>query len=442
MDKQKWIDRALELGIDGFEITQSHQRSREVEWFEGTMDSFSTSKIISTSMRALIDGKIVSTALEKVDDAKMDETLNGLKEAALLISESEKDELVPPMETEMVQSKWKWIEPAVPQILDTLQSLEEKLLAADSRVTMVNSLGFTSGFGQSQMNNSLGVDIHESSGIQALFAQITMQDDGDLRDGYVYEIVENLDDLDQDALVQKLIDKVAFQLHAKSLKSQVCPVIINYEAMSTLLSAFAPMFSGSLIEKGISPLSQSLGKQVFSDKITIIDDPKNTEAISLSNYDDEGYPTRTKVVVDKGVFETILHNTRSAKKMGATSTGNGFKSGGGGTDVSPMNLYIVPGQDSFDTLLKTMDNGVVITELAGMHAGIDFVSTNFSLQAKGYGVENGQKGRPLTLITIAGNFLEMMNNIVAVGDDLKWEMRSIASPSILFASAAIGGTEN
>ncbi|MDE5758789.1 MAG: TldD/PmbA family protein, partial [Allobaculum sp.] len=257
MDKQKWIDRALELGMDGFEITQSHQRSREVEWFEGTMDSFSTSKIISTSMRALIDGKIVSTALEKVEDNKMDETLNGLKEAALLISESEKDELVPPMETDMVQSKWKWIEPAVPQILDTLQSLEKKLLAADSRVTMVNSLGFTSGFGQSQMNNSLGVDIQESSGIQALFAQITMQDDGDLRDGYVYEIVENLDDLDQDALVQKLIDKVAFQLHAKSLKAQVCPVIINYEAMSTLLSAFAPMFSGSLIEKGISPLSHS-----------------------------------------------------------------------------------------------------------------------------------------------------------------------------------------
>lgn len=441
MDKQKWINRALELGIDGFEITQSLNKSREVSWFEKKMDSFVTSKMISTSMRALIDGKVVSIALEKVDDNTIDETLNALKSAAALISESEKDELVPPMPTKIVHSKWKWVEPEASQILETLSSLEEKLLKADPRVTMVNSLGFSSGFGNSQLTNSLGVDIQEEAGIQAIFAEISMEEEGDLRDGYVYEIVENLDDFNQDALVQKLIDKVADQLQAKSIKSMVCPVILNNEAMSTLFSAFAGMFSGSLIEKGISPLSNSLNQQVFSKKITIIDDPKNTDTIALQNYDDEGYPTYSKVVVNQGVFETILHNTKSAKKMGMTSTGNGFKKGGGATGVSPMNLYIVPGQDSFDTLLKTMNNGVVITELAGMHAGIDFVSTNFSLQAKGYLVENGQKVRPLTLITIAGNFLEMMNNIVAVGNDLKWEMRSIASPSILFAQAAIGGTE-
>lgn len=441
MDKQKWINRALELGMEGFEITQSLNKSREVSWFEGKMDSFITSKMISTSMRALVDGKVVSVSLEKVDDDKIDETLQALKSAAALVSESEKDELVPPMPTEIVHSKRKWVEPEATQILEVLSSLEQKLLKADSRVTMVNSLGFSSGFSNSQLTNSLGLDVEEKAEIQAIFAEISMEENGDLRDGYVYEAVENLDDLDQEALVQKLIDKVASQLQAKSIKAMTCPVILDNEAMSTLFSSFAGMFSGSLIEKGISPLSHSLNEQVFSNKITIIDDPKNTDAISLQNYDDEGYPTYSKVVVNQGVFETILHNTKSAKKMNMTSTGNGFKKGGGATGVSPRNLYIVPGQDSFDTLLKTMDNGVVITELAGMHAGIDFVSTNFSLQAKGYLVENGQKVRPLTLITIAGNFLEMMNNIVAVGNDLKWEMRTIASPSILFAQGAIGGTE-
>lgn len=127
--------------------------------------------------------------------------------------------------------------------------------------------------------------------------------------------------------------------------------------------------------------------------------------------------------------------------MDAESTGNGFRSGGGATTVSSMNLYIVSGPNSFDSLLEKMDNGVVISELAGMHAGIDFVSTNFSLQAKGYLVENGRKVRPLTLITVAGNFIDLMNHVEAVGDDLKWEMRSTAAPSILFEEAAVGGNE-
>lgn len=106
-----------------------------------------------------------------------------------------------------------------------------------------------------------------------------------------------------------------------------------------------------------------------------------------------------------------------------------------------MNLYIQPGDASFDDLLKKMDNGVVITDLQGMHAGVDFVSGNFSLQAKGYLVYEGKKVRPLTLITVAGNFLELLNDVQAVGDDLEWQLRSITSPSILFNKAAIGGNE-
>ena len=89
MNKQQWIDRARELGIEGLEITQVKSRSREMNWFEGQLDSFVTSRVLSTSLRALIGGKIVSTSLEKVEDEKMDEVLNQLITAAKEVSESE-----------------------------------------------------------------------------------------------------------------------------------------------------------------------------------------------------------------------------------------------------------------------------------------------------------------------------------------------------------------
>ena len=441
MNKQQWIDRARELGIEGLEIIQVKSRSREMNWFEGQLDSFVTSRVLSTSLRALIGGKIVSSSLEKVEDEKMDEVLNQLITAAKEVSESEKDIFVGPMETEEVKSTKHWIEPDSAQILEVLSSVEKKLKAADERVRMVNQVAFESSSTSSELTNSLGVNVQDQSGMQAIAALITMVDGEDLRDGYLVKLIENLDDFDQDAFVEELIEKVSSHLHARSMGSVLCPVIFNNETMSTLFSCFSGMFSGSLIAKGISPLTDKLHEKIFSDKITIIDDPRNQDALFLQNYDDEGHPTYTKTVVDHGVFETILHNTKSALKMNTESTGNGFKSGAGATDVSPMNLYIQPGDESMDQLIEQMGNGVIITDLGGMHAGVDFVSTNFSLQAQGYLVENGKKVRPLTLITVAGNFIELMNNVVAVGNNLKWETRNVCAPAILFKEVSIGGNE-
>lgn len=442
MNKQKWIDRASELGFDGLEITQSSNSSREVSCFAHEINSFVNSRIRSTSIRALSEGKIVAASLEKTDDATMEDILKSLKETAAMISDSEKDELVPVMETEEVHSNKSWKEPSASEIQNFVLSLERKLETCDPRVVPGTMVNFYTGKSESELVNSLGLNVSDNGQLQMVSAQLTMEQNGTKRDDALSELVFDIATFDQDAFVEKLKNQVAEQLGASSVSSRTCPVIFNHETMTTLFSCFAQMFSGTLIAKGISPLAGKLNEKIFSDKITVIDDPRNTEPVFLQNYDDEGHPTYAKDVVKDGVFETILHNTRSAIKMNAKSTGNGFKSGGGATDASPMNMYIVPGQDSFDQLLEKMGNGVVITDLAGMHAGVDFITTNFSLQAKGYLVENGKKVRALTLITVAGNFLDMMKNVEAVGSDLEWKAHTVAAPSILFKSAAIGGSDN
>lgn len=441
MNKAAWMNRASELGLEGFEITQSRNASRALEWFEGTLDSYTVSRILSTSFRALYDGKIVSTSSERVKDEDMDLVLEQLKSAALSVSQTEKDIFNPVMETETVKSLHTWKEPEVSQIKELLASLEEKLKKADPRVTKVDGVGWEDSRSQSELSNSLGVEVTDGGTLQAVYASITMEENGNLRDGFWMELVSDIDEFDQDAFVENLIEKVSSQLSARSMKSRVCPVIIKREAMSSLFSAFSGMFSGSLIAKGISPLTGKVKEKVFSDKITVIDDPRNQQALFLQNYDDEGHPTYEKTVVNHGIFETVLHNTKSALKMNTQSTGNGFKSGGGATSVSCMNLYIVPGDLDLHQLEEEMGDGVVIDTLEGLHAGIDFVSTNFSLQARGYKVKDGKKERPLTLITLAGNFLEMMNEVTAVGSDLEWKTRNVACPSILFKEAAIGGNE-
>lgn len=440
MNKKEWILKAGNAGMEGFEIRETTTTSRELSWFEGKVDSFVTSKQKYTSLRALIDGKIVSISLEKVDDDDMESVFGTLKEQAAFVSETEKDQLNPQMRCDETLSLHTWIRPTMDQVEDVLASLENKLAEAQY-VSQVNELQWEDASSSSQMQNSLGLKVQDQSEYQLIMAQITMTKDGEVRDGYEIEVVHDLAAFDQDAFVKKLTEKVAGQLGASSVKSRTCPVIFDNKAMTTLFGCFVPAFYGSLISKGISPLCGKLGEQIFSPLVTVIDNPRQQDAISLQNYDDEGHPTYEKIVVNKGVFSTILHNTKSALKMDAESTGNGFGKGGGATDVSAMNIYIVPGKNSPEALEEQIRNGVVITDLAGMHAGVDFISGNFSLQAKGFLVENGKRTRPLTLITIAGNYFELMKKVTALGNDLDWSYHSMACPSIAFEEAAITGKE-
>ena len=276
--------------------------------------------------------------------------------------------------------------------------------------------------------------------MQLLQAGAAAASGNEVKNDYRAEVIEDLSAFDTEAFAKKLAEDVVNKLDAVQLASGTYPVIFEKDAMTSLFAAFSDLFSGDLIGKGISPLRDSLNTKIFSDLITVIDDPRNTDAVMLANYDDEGTPTYRKALVEAGVFKTILHSSRSAARMNMTSTGSGYKgSYAAPVDVSMFNCYIVPGEKSLDELCADMKDGYVITDLAGLHAGIDFVTTNFSLQCSGYWVKDGKRDHSVSLVTVAANFLEMMKQVTAVGSDLDWKYHSIVTPSIAFQGCAISG---
>ena len=84
----------------------------------------------------------------------------------------------------------------------------------------------------------------------------------------------------------------------------------------------------------------------------------------------------------------------------------------------------------------------MITNLDGLHSGLNAISGDFSLSASGYEIENGKIKRPVEQITVAGNFFEMLKNIEEIGNDLKFGLPGasyIGCPSIKFKSLAVAG---
>lgn len=440
MNKQKWLDRALEKGFEAAEIYESASKSRDITWFAGSMDKMEISQTDSVGIRVLDDGSLANTGLEKLDDSIMDEVLDSLRQQAATITSEDRTQFVAPMDTDLVVKEKTWTVPETAEVKELLADLEQRILAYDERIFQVTTLGWSQSEGSRAISNTLGLETGDEDYVQYVVAGAAGRQDDRIQDWYLIKVVPSIDTFDREAFVKELCDEVLHRLDAASIPSRTCPVILHREAMTSLLGAFAGLFSGDLISKGISPLKGKLHEKIFSDKITIIDDPRNTDALTIANFDDEGYPTRRKLVVDHGVFETILHNQQSAARMQTESTGNGFKGGyASPVSVSPMNLYIEPGDQSLAQLEERMQDGLVITDLEGLHAGIDFVSTNFSLQARGYLVQGGKRTQSVTLITAAGSFMELMNDVTAVGSDIDWSYRQLVSPSILFGKMAISG---
>ena len=179
---------------------------------------------------------------------------------------------------------------------------------------------------------------------------------------------------------------------------------------------------------------------IASEVVTIIDDPLMDGGLASAPFDDEGVATFTKGLVSNGKLVTLLHNLKTAHKQGVKTTGNGFKSSyASSVGVSESNLYLQKGSMSFDDLMKEIGEGVIITDLAGLHSGANTVCGDFSLAAKGFYVEGGKKSFPVEQITLAGNYFDLLKNIVSIGDDLKFPMSNVGSPSVIVEGLSIAG---
>ena len=179
---------------------------------------------------------------------------------------------------------------------------------------------------------------------------------------------------------------------------------------------------------------------IASEKVTIIDNPLLDNGLSSAPFDDEGVATFTKELVYEGKLNTLLHNLKTAHKQGVKSTGNGFKSSyASPISVSPTNFYIEPGTNSLEEIIKKINKGLIITDFAGLHSGANSITGDFSLAAKGFYIENGTKTKPVEQITVAGNFFALLKDVEEIGNDLKFPMSSVGSPSILIKELSIAG---
>jgi PmbA protein len=428
--------KAKEAGIEDIQVTYSGGTEFDIEVFNKQIEKYQIADSAKLSVKGIYKGKMGTVVTEVINEEAFDFVVESIVASAKAIESSDEvfiyegDKEYPTVEGLLNEELGNV--PAKQKIDDTLK-LEELVMNKDERMKMVQTY-YGEGTTKVLIQNSKGLKLEKEVN-SAMFGVNAIATDGeDQRSAFEFIFTNDYSDFDLDKLADKAAKKATSLLGAKPCESGEYEILLTSAASSSLLHPYVSMFSAEAVQRDLSLLKGKVNEQVGSELITIVDDPFKAKSPKSGPFDSEGVATQYKEMVKDGVLTGYLHNLKTAKKANTKSTGNASGSG-----VAPSNFYIKPGTMKYDDAVASMKKGLVITALAGTHAGANAISGAFSLQASGYLVEDGKIVRPVALITVAGNYLELLKNVIGVCDDLEFNYGFIGSPSLLIQNLVVAG---
>ena len=432
---------AAQEGLEQAEVYQTLTHSIRFNILEQNVHEFVVSDKTGISLRGTYDGRCAGAYTEKTDDKALKALAQRCRQLAGFL-ESEDTVLFTEGKEPLRDDRH---DPRLSQLsiedkISYVKKLEKTVLSLDPRIRRVSRCAYQEVDSENRLMNTLGLDGERKSSLGLITLSVIAAENEEQVNSFGWRIIKDLDDNTLKELAQEVAEEATGKLGAVRIPSAKMAAIIREDAASDLVGSLWSMFSAEQIRKELSVMKGKQGQKVMSELITLVDDPQMKDGVCSCDFDDEGVLTEKTVIVDKGVFLNPLYDRKNALKENRRSTGNGFKNGcASPVQISPTNLIVENGEQSLDEMIASIDEGVLITELQGLHAGLNPLTTDFSLQASGYKIEKGKKAYPVHLITIAANYIEMMNSIVAVGNDGRQGLDGVSCPSLQIESLSISG---
>ena len=436
------FSKAQEEGFSEYEVYYVDRESLSISVYKEEVEKYNLNNSAGLSFRGKFGDRIGYSYTEILDEDAIEMLVKKAKENVLAIENNDIQFIYEgDKEYKEISTYHEELEdiPA-DKLINIAISMEKEAKKYCNKVESFSGCSVSYSSGKYGIINSKGLNLSNKSNLLTAYVVPIVKDLDKMYDGCGYVVAKSLNDVQPDKIAKMGVDEALSKIGGTSIASGNYKVIINNEAMVSLLSTFAGIFSGDAVQKGLSLLKDKEGEIIATDIVNLVDDPHLEDGLASVSFDDEGVATLKTYLIKNGKLNSLLHNLKTANKAGVKSTGNGFKASyASPISVSPTNFYIEPGINSLEEMTKKINKGLIITDFAGLHSGANSITGDFSLAAKGFYIEDGIKTHPVEQITVAGNFFTLLNNIEEIGSDLKFPMSSVGSPSIIIKELSIAG---
>ena len=439
LNDKKFFELAKASGLESADITSNESSSLSVSIFHGEVDSLTNNSSFELVARGIYKGKMGSVSVDNVDKNSPQYLVDEIKRSALIIENDDPVFIYKGSEKYHKKNVSKNIDFSenIQEKVEILKEIEKKLLAFDKRINEVMSVGYESSSNIYKKVNSFGLKLSQKMNSYTYYVQVTAKEKDEVRTGF--EVFASLDETEFniDEFVRKAATNALEKLGSVQCPSKKYPVVLNPECVASLVSFLISSLDAEEVQKHTSLLEGKLNQQVLSKKLTVIENPLERN-LFFRYFDSEGVATSKKYLFKKGVVSTYLYTLQTAAKDKVLPTGNGYGTGKASADVGYVEVK--GGKKSEEEMLSDIKEGVYLTELTGLHSGMNAQSGNFSLQCAGFMIRDGKKAEPLALITVADNLLNVFNNIKCVANNNKLVIfNQMSCPSIYIKKMAISG---
>ena len=430
-------------GITEYELYYQVGSSVSVDTFQHSINEFTSSLSGGVCFRAIIGGKMGYASTEALTEGEARAVVAMAQDNASVLETEEEVFLGEGGQEYEPLAVQPYELPTTEELIAAVLDTQEKLYAADPAVIDgCQAQGFSEA-SEIAIYNSKGLDLSYANNAAGLIAVSVVSDGKEMSNDFQFKLGK-LDQIDTDKLVRKAVDGAKEKLGGEVAPTGQYPVVFNPEAMSSLLRVFSSVFSSENAQKGLSKLANSEGQVIAAPCVTLVDDPFHKDNPEPINFDAEGSPTHKKNVIENGKLHTLLYNLKTAAVAGKKTTGNASKAGyDAPVAVRPFTMHLENGTMTEEELLAKAGNGVYINSLEGLHAGANAISGDFSLQSAGFMIENGKKTIHVKSFTVAGNFYDLLKNIVALANNcelpMAMGMTTFGSPSVLVEGLSVAG---
>ncbi|MEN2998464.1 MAG: TldD/PmbA family protein [Brevinematia bacterium] len=285
--------------------------------------------------------------------------------------------------------------------------------------------------------NSSGLDLTLSKSIWGIeIAGVYVNDDESLLWLYDSKYTTRYD-IDFSSMVSYLQNIFVFSNKDRgSINSGKYTVIFAPNALQTLINILCISLNGENVYRGISPVRDSIGEKIFSEKFSLIDSPHLDWAINSQPFDDEGVITNYNEIISNGVLKSFVNDLRTAYLQGQVSTGNGFRTYSSLPKPSFSNIIVPKGDNNLREMISSIDKGLIVYNVLG--GGQSNVNAGeFSVNVEtGLVVENGKILGRVKDVMIFGNVFDLFKAVISVSKETKAEHNAIL-PYIMFGDVNV-----
>ncbi len=364
----------------------------------------------SIHLRVSLEGRIAESTANQADDGALHELVRGAVEAARV---------------QPVDPGWPGLAPvAETPSLDHWDAAtaeappSERATRVGAFVAAADSLE-TAGFCSTE---GTAVAFANSAGQRASGRSTQAVLDGIARtgrsDGSARAASVGLADLDGTSLGNLAARRARESASATDLDPGTYEVVISPTCVVNMLGFLALYgFNGRAVEEGRS--FARTGEAQFDERISLADDPAHPMTTGVG-FDAEGTPKRRVELVRAGVTSALVHDRRTAKALGAESTGHAV-AGAGPWGAIASNLVLEPGTASPDELVAGVGRGLLVTDFWYTRILDPRTMVVTGLTRNGvWLIEDGRIVRPVTNLRFTQSFLDALGpgNVRAVGSDL------------------------